>query len=243
MFSKNDIKNMLFLDIETVASHESLDALNQDVPEIAKHWESKANVIVSPKAGKPELAHLSVEELYLHESALYSEFSKIVTISIGQVVFNDDDEPEFKVKSFYSEDEEVVVTGMQKALIALFNKAPGLKLVGHNIKGFDMPFMLRKFVKYGIAIPSQLQLHHVKPWDNCLVDTNEIWKFGSWTGCTLDLLCAYLGVPSPKDDLKGYETTGAFYNGQLERIKDYCEKDVKATANVLLKMSNHKICN
>jgi len=243
MFNQQEIKNMLFIDVETVTSHINHADMVEKNPVLAGHWSNKAKVIVSPKAGKPELAHLSEAELYEQEAPLYSEFSKIVTVSIGQVVFDDAGQPQFKVKSYTSDDEEEIMTGLQKALFALFNREPKLKLVGHNILGFDMPLILRKFVKYNLEIPRQLMLHDIKPWDSCLIDTNAIWKFGSWVGCTLDLLCATLDIPSPKADLKGYEVSEAYWNRkELARIQTYCENDVKATANIVLKMARQPIC-
>lgn len=243
MFSESQIKNMLFIDVETVASHVNHADMAANNPALAEHWSRKAKVIVSPKAGKPELAHLSEAELYEQEAPLYTEFSKIVTISIGQVVFGDDGEPQFKVKSYYSDDEGEILEGFNKALFALFGRNPGLQIVGHNILGFDMPLILRKFVKHGLEIPPKLMLHDIKPWDSCLIDTNAIWKFGSWVGCTLDLLCTELDIPSPKQDIKGYEVSEAYWNRQeLERIKEYCENDVKATANVILRMARKSIC-
>ena len=243
MFDESQIKNMLFLDVETVASYSSYDEMVKANPALAVHWSKKAKVIVSPKAGKPELAHLSEAELYEQEAPLYTEFSKIVTISIGQVVFDASGQPEFKVKSYYSDNEYDILEGFNKALFALFGRSPSLKLVGHNILGFDMPLILRKFVQHGLEIHPKLMLHDIKPWDSCLIDTNAIWKFGSWVGCTLDLLCATLDIPSPKQDIGGHEVSEAYWNRQeLERIKTYCENDVKATANIILKMARKPIC-
>jgi len=88
-----------------------------------------------------------------------------------------------------------------------------------------------------VTIPRELHLHAIKPWESCLLDTSEIWKFGSWTGAPLGLLCTSLGIPTPKDAMEGSEVSEAYWNGRLEEIKIYCEKDVKATANVILKIS------
>ena len=243
MFDESSIKNMLFVDVETTSSHKDLQSLQSENPEVAGHWPAKAKLIISPKAGKPKLSHLSESELYALEAPLYTEFSKIVTVSIGQVVFGDDNKPQFKVKSYYSDDEYTILEGLNKALFALFQRNPSMKLVGHNILGFAMPLILRKFVQHDLEIPRQLMLHDIKPWDSCIIDTNAIWKFGSWIGCTLDLLCANLGIPSPKSDIKGSEVSQAYWErNELERIKTYCENDVKATANIILKMARMPIC-
>tara|TARA_R110000772_G_scaffold59349_4_gene134433 strand:- start:3843 stop:4568 length:726 start_codon:yes stop_codon:yes gene_type:complete len=240
MYSKEAIKGMLFLDVETVSSHKDLNAMEQEDPDLLSFWPDKASLI---RKGKPEIIDLTDSEVYEKESALYTEFSKIVTISIGQVVFDEAGEPHFKVKSYQSHNERDILEGFWKAINALFNKYPGLKLVGHNITGFDLPLILRKFIKYDLEIPRNLMLHDIKPWESCMLDTSKIWKFGSWTGAPLGLLCTSLGIPSPKNDLSGSKVTDAYWNrNELERITTYCEADVKATANVILKMSRLPLC-
>ena len=97
MFTQDQIKNMIFLDVETVSSHSNLDSLQKDNPALYEFWPDKANLI---RKGKPEIAHLTDEEVFQTESALYTEFSKIVTISISQVVFDEAGEPQIKTKSF-----------------------------------------------------------------------------------------------------------------------------------------------
>lgn len=235
MFSSEQLSNMLFLDIETVSSHQDLQTMQAQAPVLAHHWPAKANLI---RKGKPELLGLSDEEVYKLEAPLYTEFSKTVCVSIGQLVFEEGGQQSmFKSKSFYGDTEAEIIEAVFKAFHALFRKNPAIKLVGHNIKGFDMPFLLRKAVQYGFTIPAQLQLHNIKPWDNCLVDTSEIWKFGSWTGAPLGLLCTALDIPTPKDEMYGSEVNDAYWMGRLQEIVTYCEKDVRATANVMLKFA------
>jgi len=235
MFGKESIKTMLFIDIETVSSHSSLAEMEAQHPNLHHHWPAKANLI---RKGKPELMDLDDAKTYEQEAALYAEFAKTVCISIGQVTFDDYDNASFKVKSFYGDDEQTIIEDFFKAITALLRRAPNLKIVGHNIKGFDLPFLLRKAVVYGVNIPRELHLHSIKPWESCLLDTSEIWKFGSWTGAPLGLLCTVLGIPTPKDAMDGSQVSEAYWKeSRLEDIKTYCEKDVKATANVILKVS------
>jgi predicted PolB exonuclease-like 3'-5' exonuclease len=46
-----------------------------------------------------------------------------------------------------------------------------------------------------------------------------------------------LDVASPKDKMDGSEVNKAYWDGRLEEIKDYCEKDLVATARVLLRLT------
>jgi len=73
----------------------------------------------------------------------------------------------------------------------------------------------------------------------------ELWKFGDYKHYTsLKLLTHVLGVPSPKEDIDGSEVRNVYYNEQnIERIAKYCERDVIAVAQVLLRLRNEAILN
>lgn len=238
MFNKDQIKNMLFLDVETTSGADTLADLIENNPGIEEHWDKKYALV---KRDKLEYANSDREETFQLDSALYPEFGKVIVVSIGQVVFDDFDKPQFKVKSFYGDSEKDVLEQLMVALGALFRRAPGLKIVGHNIKGFDAPFLIKRSLVNKVNVPPQLHLHNVKPWDNCLLDTAEVWKFGGWNGASLSLICNLLGIPSPKENMYGGEVARAYWQGRLEEIKDYCEGDVRATANVILSMGQYEL--
>jgi predicted transcriptional regulator len=47
-----------------------------------------------------------------------------------------------------------------------------------------------------------------------------------------------LGIESPKEDIEGSKVHGVFWKEKsLERIKDYCERDVDTVIKVLTKIS------
>ena len=53
---------------------------------------------------------------------------------------------------------------------------------------------------------------------------------------SLKLLTNVLGIPSPKDDIDGSEVANVYYvEKNIDRIITYCEKDVIAVAQVLLR--------
>ena len=79
-------------------------------------------------------------------------------------------------------------------------------LCGHNAKEFDLPFIARRCIIKGIALPAKLNLVGKKPWEIPHLDTLEMWKFGDYKHFTsLKLLAKVLGIPSPKDDIDGSE--------------------------------------
>jgi len=235
MYSKEEIKSMLFIDIETTSGFRTLDELKETHPELMSFWDRKEKFI---RAEDVELKDVSSSDIYFQKASLSAEWGKIVCISVGQVKFDDDDKPYMQKKSFYGEDERDLLSSFVNFMSQVFFKAPGIKLVGHNIKGFDLPYIIKKSIIYGIDLPRQLHLHKMKPWENCLIDTYEVWKAGGWSSAALAHICLLLGIKNPKDDMNAGEVGAAFYAGQIEEIKNYCEEDIEAAGSLILKFAN-----
>jgi predicted PolB exonuclease-like 3'-5' exonuclease len=235
MYSKEEIKSMLFIDIETTSGFKTLDELKESHPELISFWDRKEKFI---RAEDVELKDAESSDIYFQKASLTAEWGRIVCISVGQIKFNDDDIPFMQKKSFYGEDERDLLSSFVNFMNQVFFKAPGIKLVGHNIKGFDLPYIIKKSILHSIELPRQLHLHKVKPWENCLIDTYEVWKAGGWSSAALAHLCILLGIKNPKDDMNAGEVGAAFYAGRIEEIKNYCEEDIEAAGSLMLKFAN-----
>jgi len=72
-----------------------------------------------------------------------------------------------------------------------------------------------------------------------------LWKFGDYKHYTsLELLAALFNIPSPKDDIDGSEVASVYYNDKnLDRISQYCQKDVKTLINLFLSYRGEDIIN
>lgn len=242
MYRIEELKQMLFVDIETASSHADYEDFKMSLSsnsQMLDWWSEKCMFI---RKDRPELESKSDEEIYNIQAALFPEWGRIVCVSMGQIKFDEDGNPiDFRARSFYGADEKEILSDTLHALTNVFYKAPGVKLVGHNIKGFDIPYICKKAMMHGVVLPKQLHMQKVKPWDSCLLDTADIWKFGGWNGAKLGVICEVLGIPSPKEQMEGGQVSAEFYKGNIQQIMEYCERDVKATGNVLLKMSNMTI--
>jgi predicted PolB exonuclease-like 3'-5' exonuclease len=89
----------------------------------------------------------------------------------------------------------------------------------------------------GLSIPSMLDLAGKKPWEVKHLDTMELWKFGDYKSfVSLDLLADIFNIPSPKDDMDGSMVHKVYYEeNNLNRIVEYCGKDVITLTQVLLR--------
>ena len=81
------------------------------------------------------------------------------------------------------------------------------------------------------------------PWEVPHLDTMELWKFGNFKHYTsLKLLTHTLNITSPKTDIDGSQVAQVYYrDNNLERIVRYCEQDVLAVAQVILRFARHPL--
>ena len=233
----DNINKLLFLDIETVGIEKNLTSLHSEYPHLHRMWEETGYDYCKRRYPKDD--HLSSEEMFIKKAALLPEFGRIVCVSVGFIL----KDGETKLDSY---------TGIEKTIlenvITLFNRVDklGFSLCGHNIKSFDLPYMGKKMLVYNLPLPKILPTYNDKPWETKVVDTKEVWGFNSYIGLSsLDLICASLGIHSSKNgDLTGENMHHYYYDWpegkevslgirRDDNIKEYCEKDVVATINLV----------
>jgi len=219
------LEDILFIDIETVPVVPSLEGFS---PHMQALWDKKSSGF-----RKPEEDPAAVFD----RAGIYSEFGKIICISAGFI--RDKNPYGFRLKSFYGDDEKEILNGFSDMLFKT-SRGRELLLCAHNGKEFDYPYMARRMVINGLHIPDLLNNAGKKPWEVKLLDTMELWKFGDFKSYTsLDLLTTVLGIPTPKDDIDGSMVASVYWKEHdVERIVQYCEKDVLAVAQVLMRMMN-----
>lgn len=227
------LHNHLFIDIETVPAVEDYAMLPED---LRMMWQKRMKIADDDEAGKAGLA-----QVFRDEAALSAEFGKIVCIGIGAITEKGGGY-QITLKALADDDEKSLLKRFCEALTNFTKKQPAILLTGHNIKGFDLPFIGRRMFIQGMALPECLQLHGKKPWEIPHIDTQEHWKFGSANyrdAASFALLAAVFGILTPKDDLCGKEVARVYYEVRnLKRIADYCLKDVLTTALVFLKIQH-----
>ena len=230
-FPKENLRRILFLDIETATIVEQFSDLTSIFKEF---WRSRSDRFL--EAHNAPLTEDDISAYYNDKAAIYSEYSRVICISMGYLT-SDDDESTFRLKCIYGADEKEVLIQFSHLLSRYFYDSYSSFLCGHNIKEFDIPFLCRRYIINGIKLPNLLNISGHKPWQvHHLIDTLELWKFGDYKHySSLELLCATLGIESPKGEMSGKEVNGAFWQGRLDEIVYYCEKDVVATARVYLR--------
>ncbi len=226
-----DLKNILFLDIETVPMVQDFDDLS-DIHK--KYWEKKAAFLKNDE-------ELSPAELFDTRGGIYSEYGKIVCISVG-FVHEKDGVRKIRLKSYYGHDEKKILQDFAHLLKERYSDKDKY-LCAHNGKEFDFPYIARRMLINGIPLPPALDIHGKKPWETRFLDTMELWKFGDYKHfVSLELLAQLFGIPTPKDDIDGSQVAEVYYKeNDIERIAVYCQKDVATTINLFLKYRGEDI--
>lgn len=222
MIDQLALHRLLFFDIETVSISSTFNDLSENMQSL---WERKH-------------LHLSqevqtLEESFENRAAIFAEFGKIICISCGFFVGD-----EFRIKSFYGDDESSILQDFGRLL-----SDTNYILCGHNIKEFDVPYLCRRMLVHGITLPNVLNIAGKKPWEVQFVDTMQLWKFGDFKHYTaLNLLAEIFNIPTPKDDIDGSQVGEVYWkNKDLERIKLYCEKDVVSVARLIQRWKGSNI--
>lgn len=220
-----ELRDILFLDIETVASTDNFASLDE---RLKTQWSRKASFLKREEG-------VTDEQLFHQRAGIYAEFGKVVCIAVGKLYDTESGELGLKTKAYYGHDEKVLLTEFKSMLDKL---DANIRFCAHNGKEFDYPYMSRRMLVNGIALPAPLNLAGRKSWEVNHLDTMELWKFGDYKHYTsLDLLAAIFNIPSSKNGIDGSQVNSVYYKEKdLEKIKDYCVSDVVVLTQLYLRM-------
>ena len=224
MLQDIDIRNILFLDIETVPRY----AAYSDMPEkMQQLWEKKSTYFRSEEE--------TAEDVF-NRGGIYAEFGKIICISVGIAQEKEKDRHGIRLKSYAGDDEKKILVDFGE-MLEKYSRGRDILLCAHNGKEFDFPYIARRMLIHGIPLPNVLDNAGKKPWEVKHLDTMELWKFGDYKHYTsLDLLTAIFNIPSPKNDMDGSMVADVYYKEKdLKRITEYCQNDVLAMAQLMLR--------
>ncbi|MDR0730001.1 MAG: 3'-5' exonuclease [Prevotellaceae bacterium] len=217
-------EDILFIDVETVPQYASY----ADVPEAMKRLWEKKSAYFRTEGQQPG-------DVY-ERAGIWAEFGRIICLSTG-FIYRHDGRPTLRLKSFAGHDEKALLQSFCRMLTTFFVKKRNARLCAHNGKEFDFPYISRRLLINGLPLPEALDVAGRKPWETPFLDTMELWKFGDYKHfCSLELLTGVLNIDTPKDDIDGSQVASVYYiDGDLPRITRYCEKDVLAVAQLLLR--------
>lgn len=128
------------------------------------------------------------------------------------------------IKTFYAATEKTLEINYHGG-----STSTPLQVCGHNIAGFDLPFLKARSIILGIKPPPGIwRTMKAKPWDDCIQDTMNLWDAKKMVG--LAKLCRSLGIKDD-DDMDGSKVA-EMWAANPERVIQYCKNDVEITRKV-----------
>ena len=129
-----------------------------------------------------------------------------------------------ETKCVISPDESKVLQAFEDVLVELYqqDRPESVRWIGHNILGFDLPFIYQRAIKHG-----KDKLRWFTPEKNYIFDTMK--NFNPWDYkymVSLDKCCEFLGIEQIKNGISGKNIYENFVDGKLDEIAVYNIEDV-----------------
>lgn len=106
------------------------------------------------------------------------------------------------------------------------------EIVGHNVVGFDLPFIYQRCIALGMTVRPMLESTGIS-----VFDTMRAWSLGDRRNASLDDIAWAMGIESSKTaDAHGGKIHELYSQGRLFDIRDYNLRDVQVTRQVYDRM-------
>jgi predicted PolB exonuclease-like 3'-5' exonuclease len=213
--------SMIYLDIETLPTAD-LEAIREIAETIAPPGNiSKAETIAAWEAEK---------KLALVAQAVAKTSFDTLLGSIACVCWAVDDAPVQAVDCRGGESEMLadLFDQLRGSLVSAHSRIEVAThtYVGHNLAGFDLPYIKHRAIVHGIKPPvSLMRAMNAKPWDSAIADTMLMWSSDRDRRVGLDKLCRAMGIKG-KDGFDG-SMVAQTWPVDPERVIAYCKNDVE----------------
>jgi len=216
------LKNFLFLDIETVREYATYEEFTK--VRSGDNWERVAKKHMADE-------NLTPAQAYEKKAALYVEYGKVVSFCWGKF----DSMFAMQVGAISDESEVELLKRVADFFNKVNDKYPDTILCGHNIKEFDIPYLIKRMILHNIKIPTILKNYlAAKAWEQKATDTLYDWRMAGSRFMSLDSIAEFLSIPSSKVGEVDGSKLGEFYwnNPQpmadkITAINTYCKADVR----------------
>lgn len=109
------------------------------------------------------------------------------------------------------------------------------ELVGHNLIGFDLPFIFQRCLVHCISAKPLVDLSEYRV--RGIFDTMHHWWLGAKRNVSLDDVAWALGIESSKTaEVEGSKVYDLYHAGKLAAIREYNLNDVRVTRKIYERM-------
>ena len=125
-----------------------------------------------------------------------------------------------------NDDNEAAMLREWWTMLNYYERQP--KLIGFNVKAFDLPFLIKRSWKHRITVPYWLR--QGRYWNDLVVDLREVWQLGdSRAHGSLAAICRHLGLGDKSGSGAEFNL---LWNTDRQAAIDYCLRDVQLTQQV-----------
>ena len=214
---------IFFLDVETLPAEET-DPL----------WVQLSSELKLQKGETPEEFETRKKKIH-YDTAMLSPLGRVWMIGYAER----SSEPRILAGDGSIEAEVKLL----RELNGILEKIDNPWFVGHNISGFDLPFLQVRALKHKLPfLARKLGRYTTKPWDQRVLDTQKIWPRttadrSSWENgglrgiARLDTICEVLGVPR-QTGVMGPEVYNAYLARDVQGVKDHLYQDITQVREV-----------
>jgi hypothetical protein len=211
-FDKTTVFESFFIKLKSVTQYPNYETFAKEEPESVKLFMDIFN-ISSLDSKDPEY----LEEIYQSKAIFRSDFAKVVAVCFGFWQMNEETQTsEKQIKAISKENEAHTLNILWQVLDKLYRSNKNKILVGHNLMVYDIPFYCKRIVKhkdnlsikdnagneYKIGIPDIIKkLLIAKPWEQQIVDTANVFKFGGVSHPTLDQIAKFIGYQRDSSEI------------------------------------------
>lgn len=220
------MKKQFFFDIETIpcqlAGIKEEFARNVTAPAQYKKQDSIDAWLAENREAEAEAAWL--------KTSFDGGLGHVVCIGFA---INDGPAQSFSVADYTSREEEAKNLGAFFA--ELLRVGGGAQLIGHNIIGFDIPFLWKRAMVLGVKPPMCFP-RAPKPWSELVADTMLMWDSQQRAGGSMDRICRLMGIPG-KGGMDGSKVWPAVAEDRIDDVAAYCRDDVDRTRAMYRRMT------
>ena len=174
------------------------------------------------------VAKTSFDGLYGSIACICYQFDDSEVFSVDCVSSGDE---KTMLEHFYSHVFDMVCTEYHGGVAS-----QNLTVCGHNIAGFDLPFLKHRSIILGVKPPvAMLKAMNAKPWDTCIADTMLMWSSDSQKRASMDKLCKAFGFEG-KGNFDG-SMVAETWPVDPQKVIDYCKDDVRRTRAIYRRLT------
>jgi len=213
----------LFFDIETISTTKP-------------GYRERVAATIKPPAAMKKAETIAKWEAEEKEGAINEAVEKTVfngglchVVQIQYAFGNDDIE---LLQAVTVEDEAKIISQFFNAIDSCDHIS---HFVGHYITGFDLRVLKQRAIVLGIALPNFFRKAvDGKPWDGYIFDTMTEWA--GRDSVSMDNLCYYLDVESPKLAMDGSQFGDYWKSGKYGECREYGIAEIQSLRKVYAKM-------